>query len=487
MENLSTLISSLSPGEEKLIRHFYKLREFGEYRKRVQLLDIIASGKAKDELSLAKLMGYKSLNASYHNLKSRLKSDILCILLMQESTSKFNTPFAQAAFSCRRALLTGELLLSRGVYHEGINLLRKAAKVAAKFELYAERIIAEDALRNHHASANASEELNHGTEVIDTNYRLLGNMMKSKKKLYETAFMENTPAAGENDFDYTNQSLTELNDLENESDSSRVRFYSQLSKLNIFNTTGDLHNALECAKGLLDSVEKDPIVMSKSNKAGIELEIAHMYLRASDFPNALMHAQRATGLFKAGMINHIRAQVLVFYAQVHSGLYDAAQLCLQQILASRSLKDRAHIVLQQRLTFLKAWFHFVKGEFDSASATIRSCSELVKEKGPWLFGYNLLENLLLIEKGAYEAALYKLEALRKLAARAGKEPYINRTIAIVGILRQLIRHENDHTRVLNSRLPELEKLVSRAPGYEWDPAGFELVRVEEWMLMRGRR
>jgi hypothetical protein len=168
-------------------------------------------------------------------------------------------------------------------------------------------------------------------------------------------------------------------------------------------------------------------------------------------------------------------------------LYDAAQVCLQQLLGARGLKERTHLVLQQRLTFLKAWFHFVKGEFDSANSTLRSCSELVKEKGPWLFGYNLLENLLLIEKGAYEAALYKLEALRKCASRVGKEPYINRTLAMVSVMRQLIRHSNDHTKVLNSRIPELEKLTSRAQGYEWDPAGFELVRFEEWMVMRGRR
>ena len=166
MENLSALVNSLSPGEETLIRHFYKLRDFGEFRKRVQLFNLLVSGKLKLEKELALAVGYKTPNASYHNLKSRLKSDIICMLLMQESSAKFKTPYAQAVFQCRRSILTGEILLSRGVYNEGLNLLKKASRVAEKFELFAEQIIVDDTMRNHHAASSANQEVNNVTESI---------------------------------------------------------------------------------------------------------------------------------------------------------------------------------------------------------------------------------------------------------------------------------------------------------------------------------
>lgn len=486
MENLSALINSLSPGEGKLIRHFYKMRDFGEYRKRVQLFDLVVSGKVKDEEKAARLVGYKSPTASYHNLKSRLKSDILCILLMQEASAKFNTPYAQAAFSCRRALLTGELLLSRGVYHEGLNLLKKAARVAAKFELYAERIIAEDALRNHHAGTNSSHELNQVTEIIEDNYRLLGNMMKSKKKLYQTVFREpstvNEPA-----FTYSPQQiLSELDDLEQESESSRISFYSQLSRLNIFHNTGDVNGAINCAKGLLRSVEKDPVIMSKSNQAGIELEIANMYLRSNDYTNAGQHATKACQLFKNGMLNHLRAMTVLFYSQVHSGMYDIAQATLTALLTSKCLKDRAQLMLNNRLLLLKAWFHLVKGEIDSAACGLRLCIDLTKEKGAWFYGYSLLECLVMIEKRAFDAALYKLDSLRKVVSRAAKDSYVNRTAAAIAVFRNLIKFENDYTALLKSPIKELTQLQSAAVGYEWDPSGFELVRIDEFILTRTR-
>lgn len=483
MENLSALINSLSPGEDKLIRHFYKLRDFGEYRKRVQLFDLVVEAKARDEISLAKLMGYTSANASYHNLKSRLKSDIVCILLMQESSSKFSTPYAQAAFSCRRALLTGEILLSRGVYAEGINLLRKASRVAAKFELYAERIIAEDSLRNHHAGSNASDELNLGTEAIESNYRLLGNMMQAKKKLYEITFPEGT--AEEQRTSYAPEEiLFELEYLEKQSDSSRVRFYSQLSKLNIFNTAGDLDNAMKCAKGLLKSIETDPVIMSKTNQAGIELGISNMFLRSSDFPNAALHATKAASLFKIGLLNHLRALTILFYAQVHCKEISQAKLTLESIFNCRSIKEHGNEPLRHRILLLKSWFGLIRGEVDNAATSLRLCSDLTKEKGLWFYGYSLLECMIMIEKRAYDAALYKLDAFRKVISRNAKDAYAKRIALIVGLLRNLIRHEGDFMALVDAQPKELKLLRSSDPEIAWDPTGFELVRVDEWILER---
>ena len=485
MENLSALISSLSPGEDKLIRHFYKLRDFGEYRKRVQLFNFVAEGKIRDEAVLAKKMGYSSVNASYHNMKGRLKSDIMCILLMQESSSKFSTPYAQAAFSCRRALLTGEILLSRGVYTEGINLLRKAAKVASKFELFAERIIAEDTLRNHHAGANASDELIQGTEAIDTNYVLLGKMMQSKKKLYETVFPEATTSSDESRGNYSSEEiLSELEKLENESDSSRVKFYSQLSRLNIFNSSGDIDNAMKCAKGLLKNIEADPIIMSKANQAGIELEISNMYLRTGEFASAAEHAVKAVSLFKSGMINHLRALTILFYAQVHCKEMKLAGKTLEAIFNCKSLKEILNESLRSRLFLLKSWFSLVTGEVEEAVNCFRLCSELAKEKSIWFIGHALLECMIMIEKHAFDSALYKLDALRKVVSRSTKDKSMRRISAIISLLRSLARYEGNFSALIAARPKELILLQENSEELTWDPTGFELVKVEDWILQR---
>lgn len=478
MENLKTLIKSLSPGEEKLVRHFYKLRGFGEYRKREQLFDALLYDQVKSEAALAGLAGYDATNSSFHNLKSRLKSDIVCVLLMQESSCKFNTQYAQAMFSCRRSLLTGEILLSRGVYQEGISLLRKAAKIAEKYELYAERIITEDALRNHYAGSNDIDELYSGTETIDDNYRLLGQMMSSKKKLYQTVFPQSGMFAEDAPHYGSEEMLNELEVIGNSSDSKRVSFYSKLSRLNLLHTSGDLPRAVNCALDLLQDVENNPVIMSAANQGGIHLELANMYLRMHEFDKSELHAQKALELFKKGMLNHMRAATLVFYAQVHSERYDVAATTLTEVLNSRCLLEPQYELLKQRLNLVAAWFAFAMNNVNESAKRFKNCGALVKEKGAWCHGYCILEILLLAEKGSVEAAGYKLDAFRKQIARAKKDANINRSLLIVAIMKQLVRSGNDYSETSRIASKEIVQLIDPAYGATWDPTGYEIVPFE---------
>lgn len=484
MENLKTLVRSLSSGEEKLVRHFYKLREFGEYRKREQMFDILLNEDPKSESSLADKIGYSAASAAYHNVKSRLKSDIVCVLLMQESSCKFNTQYAQAMFSCRRSMLTGEILLSRGVYKEGITLLRKAAKIAEKYELYAERIMTEDTLRNHYAGSNDIDELSSGTEVIENNYQLLGQMLTSKRKLYQTVFRD-SESFDEGAGPYgAEQMLEELETLEHNSGSSRVSFYSKLSRLNILHGSGDLNAAIACGKELLEDIGKNPVVMSSANLGGIHLELANMYLRILDSENAGKHATAAAALFKKGMLNHMRSTALVFYAQVHAEQYDAAAKTLKEVLISRCLTEPQYEILRQRLHLVAAWFSFSLGKTAEASAHFKSCADLAREKGGWYYGHSILEILLLMEKESFEAASYKIDAFRKTVARAKKDNVVNRTLLSIVILRALLRTSNDYLEMSKTASGEIAQLVKPSSEATWDPTGYEIVPLDILIRMR---
>jgi hypothetical protein len=483
MENLKTLVRSLSSGEEKLVRHFYKLREFGEYRKREQLFDILLNEEPKSESILADRIGYSAASAAYHNLKSRLKSDIVCVLLMQESSCKFNTQYAQAMFSCRRSMLTGEILLSRGVYKEGITLLRKAAKIAEKYELYAERIMTEDALRNHYAGSNDIDELSNGTEVIENSYQLLGQMLTSKRKLYQTVFAD-VDMPDEDSAAGTEQMLEELQTLESSSASTRVSFYSKLSRLNILHGAGDLRSAIACGQELLSEVEKNPVVMSSANLGGIHLELANMYLRVLDSESAAKHAAGAAERFKKGMLNHMRATTLIFYAQVQQEHYTVAEQTLQSVLSSRCLAEPQYEILSQRLYLVAAWYSFATGKTAEANTRFKSAANLAREKSAWYYGYSILEILLLLEKESHEAAAYKIDAFRKTVARAKKDSIVNRTLLSISILRALLRSGNDYIEMSKVASGEIAQLVKPSSEAEWDPTGFEIVPLDILIRMR---
>lgn len=487
MENITALINSLNTGEQKLVRHFYKLRDFGEYKKRVQLFEAVVSGRLLDEEAAAKLVGFKTPNAAYHNVKSRLKSDIVCILLMQESSAKFNTPYAQAMFSCRRALLTGEILLSRGVYQEGLNLLRKAAKTAERFELFAERIITEDALRNHYAGSDDPNDLISGTKTIDENYRLLGKMMHSKKKLYQSIF----PLHDSNAIGFTTAIVSPHEDFRDEQDiisedSSRIRFYERLAHLNFMIKSADFDAAILFAKDLLKQVRKDPVITSASNQAGLHLELATIYLQRMEFVEAEHHANESSKLFKPGMFNSLRSNTIKLYAQVHSDNYQEATRTLLTLMSSKCLREQAHETLRYRLMLVGAWFDLACGNVQTAHARIKECAGLIKQKGVWNIGYSILECMLLVEKSAFDAALYKLDALRKIVKKNLSDPFAKRCSIAINALKTIIRYYND-PGIIRSKIKKEITLLENSSDMRWDHTGCEIIRLEQILVALAER
>lgn len=484
MDNLAALVKSLSPGERTLIKHFYKLREFGEYRKRGLLLNHLQSTKFKTEKELAQAVGYKTVNTSYHNLKSRLKSDITSILLLQEPSAKFNTPYAQAVFNCRRAILTGEIILNRGIYNEGINLLKKASKIAEKFELFAEQIIIDDTLRNYHAASSSNQEVQQTTASIEHNYGQLGKMMQSKKSLYESIF-NCLPSEYVEDMslEYGKSSGAEVESTASDSNSIRISFYNRLSKVNVLNSRGEFQKALKCALEIQHIAENDPIIMSKANQAGIHLEIATIYLKCANYSKAIHHAEIAKTMFKNGMVNNLKALTILFYSQAHSKMCAAAANTLEEIMTSNCLKEPGFSKLLQKIHLVNAWFHFTHGETKRSATSLKICSEISKEKSAWSEGFILLECMLLIEKRSFDIAIYKLEALKKnISRKQSSEQHAARILAIINVLRQLIRNNGDYETLMKSNSKYLEQLKSERT--HWDPMGFEVVQFEEWLQTR---
>ncbi|MGL4599572.1 MAG: hypothetical protein ACRCYO_18755, partial [Bacteroidia bacterium] len=152
MENIANLIASLSKPEVKFLRHIYSFSNSREDKKRIIFLELFLSGKKTDD-EIARELGYASPKSpSYSLLKQRVRTDILNMLLFQEGHESYDHDFEMAQFECRRSLLFGDLLRSRGEYHEADQLLDRASRTAEKFELYGEQVLIDDLQRNHVAA-----------------------------------------------------------------------------------------------------------------------------------------------------------------------------------------------------------------------------------------------------------------------------------------------------------------------------------------------
>lgn len=481
MDSLQAIVNSLSAGEKKLLQHFYKMKSYGEYRKRAQLFDLLSKGKNMNEATVSKTLGYSTANSSFNNVKTRLKSDILCIMLMQEPSTKFNTPYAQAMFSCRRSLIQGELLMSRGVYDEAITILQKAARLAARYELFGEQALIEDLMRNHlalHGNALSYEAM---TSSIEESYVRFGYLLHAKSKHYELLMpvLLNILCMD----DYLEQGAHLANDLMNlshKSGSRRIKLYAEVAALHYFSLIGDYQTALEHSEALLAVVENDPIVMSKSNQGGILLKIAGICLNSGEYQKAITHSVKAGKLFKPEMINQLYALLSLFFAYLRNGDTQKAESVLNSAFRHRLIKDQPDSPFYARLQLLQAWSLFSKGDLDECILILRENSELSRDKDGWMPGFLLLELMVLLEKNAYELAFYKIDAFRKTLERSPVHKDKRITI-IVRLLRYLARHKFDYHTLSRENNAEILLLSEGKSKYYWDPAGYEVIRFEQWL------
>ena len=149
MKNLTQIIRVLKPGEVRLIRNYYKVDTNGEERRRLELFDLIKEGSVSADKEAAMAIYNTKPNSAYSHLKARLRKDILNLLLLQDSSKRYEPEFAQAEFDCRRLFIEGDLLVSRGAYEPGVDALKEAQKLAIKFEFYNELVMIDDVLRSH--------------------------------------------------------------------------------------------------------------------------------------------------------------------------------------------------------------------------------------------------------------------------------------------------------------------------------------------------
>lgn len=179
--NITQLINGLKSSEVALIRSYFRtiVGQRGT-NKRLELFDLIKTKKRLTDTEAAALLYNKSPNITYRQLLVRLRDDILKVLLLQDSNVKFNSKIAQAELDSRRMITEGFILISRGITKEGVNVLKRAEKIASEFELFSESIMANELLLGEFTFIKGVKEYEKYKSKIDVQLRNLEAHLKAK-------------------------------------------------------------------------------------------------------------------------------------------------------------------------------------------------------------------------------------------------------------------------------------------------------------------
>ncbi len=320
MERLIRLIGMLRRGEKRLLRHLCMANTNGEKQLRLELFELIVSGKVANDKEARKALSSKQSASAYSHLKTRLREDVLNVLLLQESPKRIAQANRAAVFECWKKLAQAYVLIFRGGKREGARILKSAAELADRFELSAEKVLINQLTREALHTFTDVDQLNTINKNINQDLSVWMDVLRSEELSYVITLpqvYEGTALVEEPDFEV--RMINELRKLYENSKASKVGFWYYLAYVE-YCTNGKNHqDALEAGLKFLELVEKSPAVSSKNNIAGVNQTLGTTYFELRNFAQAIKHFAQAELLFPTAGFN--RLQCLKVLVQSSTAVY----------------------------------------------------------------------------------------------------------------------------------------------------------------------
>lgn len=482
MEELTEIVKNINSGEIRLIRKFYKIGEENDNLKRLELFNLINKGKVStNEEAIKKLYNSSKVDSKFSHLKTRLKNDILNIILYHEGERKYITPFRQATFDCRKLILKSDILLSRGANKAGLNLLNKAEQIASKYELPAEQVVISDMLRSHLGIRKGMHEYEKYKLNIDKQLNLLNDIFEAKD-LYNHILLPNIFYKNK-EKEYISMSASAVSKLENifyKSKSSQIGFLYYYIAIYYHELGKEFDKSLKFALKLLDLVKNNPSIYAPNRIAGTYLQIANLNLKIGNYIETINHGEEALKIFRKGIINELVTMELLFFAHLYSKHFDKTDTIIEKAINHKTVKENEFY--QGKWQYFMANNKFFEKKFHESLNILRQNTYLAKDKSGWFVGWNLLELLNLIEMEEFDLFYYRFDAFKLLVRKQKIEsPRIH---LILNILENLIKSNFNFKITNTSNKSDLELLMSQKSNYVWDPLGFEIARFDQWFLSK---
>ncbi|MCF8256152.1 MAG: hypothetical protein K9J06_01265 [Flavobacteriales bacterium] len=410
---------------------------------------------------------------------------MLNILLLQESAKRIPQPNRVAAFECRKKLAQAYVLIPRGAFKEGVEILKAAKAQAIKYELVAEHILIDQLVREMVHLITDVRQLHELNDAINKNMGIWAGILRSEEISLALTLPHLYKETEEiSDGILRTERIEELKTLYNNSGSARVGFWYYLAYIEYANRNHLYTDSIKAGKAFIELVGNNPSIWSKNNMAGANQMLGSAYLHTRDYANAAVHFEKADKNFPVAGNNRLANMEMLFRSQLGMGDFAASLRTVEEALAHQRIKARP--VTLPRWYYLQACALLNTGDADGAFHILNQDGYLIKQQDEWNVWFRILEMMAMVEQRDEEWIDFKLQTLRKFIARYRKlgTPRVKAAIEMLSaILRKGLAFDN-----LGKKAEEGLKLsLAEAEGYEWSPEGAEVIRFDMWVQSKRKR
>ena len=479
MELIRDILNKLSPQEIKRIRSHIKNNPH-EYDKVEKLFDLINKNPDQDENFYSQKLYKQDAGNSFRVTKARLKRLMEESLLNEKSLKEYDAEYIIAFLAAKKRLLQGEILMGRGAYAASKNLLEQVIGSARKFYFMDEWFYARMLLFRHSCNSLTEHELMKEVDELQHLRHLVSRSQEAGILYYRlSGLLASTTLREEKEFSDARNTLEILKDIWLETQIPQTGSYYLKAAIYYYQITNDYAEALKYCQQLLELVRTAPALQSQQREGAALLQLSEVCLRAGEFKRAETFSKATLQMYKPEELNYLIALESAFRISFFSKDLKRCREILGEAIQHPALplsKLRAG-----RWKYFEAALNFKESNFKQCIKLLNEATPVMSDKSGWNVALRLLEIMSLYESGKRDLLESRVENLKQFARRNQQDDDATRARLLTEIIS--VWHKNDLNfaqagSYLREEMARLKAYHSKVP---FNPASFELIRLEEWI------
>lgn len=480
MELIRDIVSRLSPLELKRIRGQIRNNPH-ELEKVEKLFELILRYPDEEENFYSRKLYKTDAGNSFRVTKARLKRLLEDALLHEKSLKEYDAEYIVAYLSARKRLLEGEILMGRGAYAASKNLLEQVIAASRKYCFMDEWLQARMLLFRHSCNSLTGSELMREVEELQNLRQSVSRLQEASILYYRlSGLLASTTLKEEKEFEDARQTLSLLQKIWEETKIPQAGFFYLKIALYYSQITYEFRDALKYCQELLELVRTAPALQSRQREAAALLQLAEVCLRAGEFKRADTIIRATLPLYKPEEVNYLIALETAFRISFFNGDLERCKTLLGEASAHNALSLSK--LRLGRWKYYEAALSFRERQFARCSKLLNEATPVMADKSGWNIALRLLEIMSLYESGKQDLLESRIENLRQFSRRNQQDDNATRARLLTDIISIWHRNQYDFAQAGSYLREELARLHAYHSKVPFNPASFELIRLEEWIM-----
>ncbi len=451
--------------------------------KSAKFLALIQSQPNDTDETLKAKVGLSIKSSAYSTFISDFRDKIIEAVCLDHNISRrsFYSDYERTNYWVRKRMMASEILLGRGLKNEARYLYDKIINKCIDYEIYdvlIECLILKRNITAIHERQSAILEIQAKidfyikTKTAYEEARFVFSRLNSATSFHANPIETKT---------FINDTVERLEHDLLQFNSKNLYYYLCFLKVYILETEGKIEDAITLLRELRQNVIHHPSLNRRIKLSPIELNLAHYYLKVGETSFALHHSELGVQIARPKSFNYFMALEQQFVAQFHAGEIGKSHVTIRSLVAKSPPEDTFY---KAKRYYYRACVLLLQRHHKYAHDCLQFTKALDADKNGWNIAVRILDIMNQIEwNGLRHSADPHIDNLRDHIFKTRKiKPITPRNLAILDILKALVKEGFNFDTVAAQKASVLQKLSSGNEDYEWNMTSPELIRFDAWFM-----